>query len=799
MDKEEQGKTEKTQIDFGSQRFVRDLLGQHDAHMRAIEKAIGVRISASGNSLIIAGPDDPRDVASRVVTQLYDLIQTGYPVYPSDVDYAVRIISQNHTANLRDIFLDTVYVSANRRTITPKSLAQKAYIDAIRKYDIVFGIGPAGTGKCVGASSLVLTTKGLIPIKRIGAETVEGQYGLCGVQVSSLRGIENASHVYNGGRCRTKRVVTKRGYQIEVTHEHPLLKRTDGGNRVWERADQLRAGDYVAIQKGQQLFGNEVILPHGRVHTMPRNTAATGEAADPCEDFSFFLGLLSGERWSRLDKRIIVPIADRLAEKRVKRLMLRIGLQAHVSGSEVSFSAAEFSRLFPSFRCLNCEDSNKAVPDPILNASCKIVRAFLLGISHTSGWQYYADGSVIFCSSSKLLTEQLQIVLLNLGILTQRDLSWSSEEQVLLPQLYIGQLEARLFANWLNFRLDLKGNKKALRNDVSGNSLTVGNVNAGVVPSSQSPGNSWQLQRTDYREREGTESLVSESLKSLQAGVVWEQVANISDEEGNVYDLTVPGSHSFCANGFINHNTYLAMAVAVAELMKKKVSRVVLTRPAVEAGEKLGFLPGDLAEKINPYLRPLYDALHDMVDFGRAQKMMERGVIEVAPLAFMRGRTLNDSFVILDEAQNTTPEQMKMFLTRLGYGSKAVITGDITQVDLPTGTRSGLREARKVLSDIADINFSLFSEKDVVRHRLVQDVISAYERAEAAQERHHDETRARRRNDLRARARRGHLRIDGGSESTSGPTLEQDDTAASGTEKSGAESGIRHRSDDSEP
>lgn len=799
MDKEEQGKTEKTQIDFGNQRFVRDLLGQHDAHMRAIETAIGVRISVSGNSLIIAGPDDPRDVASRVVTQLYDLIQTGYPVYPSDVDYAVRIISQNHTANLRDIFLDTVYVSANRRTITPKSLAQKAYIDAIRKYDIVFGIGPAGTGKCVGASSLVLTTKGLIPIERIGAETVEGQYALCGVQVSSLRGIENASHVYNGGRCSTKRVVTKRGYQIEVTHEHPLLKRTDGGNRVWERADQLRAGDYVAIQKGQQLFGNEVILPHDGLHTMPRNTGATGEAADPCEDFSFFLGLLSGERWSRLDERIIVPIADRLAEKRVKRLMPRIGLQAQVSGSEVSFSVAEFSRLFPSFQCLNCEDSNKAVPDPILNASCKIVRAFLLGISYTSGWQYYADGSVIFCSSSKLLTEQLQIVLLNLGILTQRDLSWSSAEQVLLPQLYIGQLEARLFADWLNFRLDRKGNKKALRNDVSGNSLTVGNANAGVVPSSQSPGNSWQLQRSDYREREGTESLVSESLKSLQGELVWEQVANISDEEGNVYDLTVPGSHSFCANGFINHNTYLAMAVAVAELMKKKVSRVVLTRPAVEAGEKLGFLPGDLAEKINPYLRPLYDALHDMVDFGRAQKMMERGVIEVAPLAFMRGRTLNDSFVILDEAQNTTPEQMKMFLTRLGYGSKAVITGDITQVDLPTGTRSGLREARKVLSDIADINFSLFSEKDVVRHRLVQDVISAYERAEAAQERHHDETRARRRNDLRVRARRGHLRIDGRPESTSGPTLEQDDTAASGTEKSGAESGIRHRSDDSEP
>ena len=175
--------------------------------------------------------------------------------------------------------------------------------------------------------------------------------------------------------------------------------------------------------------------------------------------------------------------------------------------------------------------------------------------------------------------------------------------------------------------------------------------------------------------------------------------------------------------------------MAVAELMKHKVSRVVLTRPAVEAGEKLGFLPGDLAEKINPYLRPLYDALYDMVDFDRASKMIERGTIEVAPLAFMRGRTLNDSFVILDEAQNTTSEQMKMFLTRLGYGSKAVITGDVTQIDLPAGTRSGLKEAQRILRGIEGISFSFFSEKDVVRHRLVQDVIMAYERAHDEQER----------------------------------------------------------------
>jgi phosphate starvation-inducible PhoH-like protein len=174
--------------------------------------------------------------------------------------------------------------------------------------------------------------------------------------------------------------------------------------------------------------------------------------------------------------------------------------------------------------------------------------------------------------------------------------------------------------------------------------------------------------------------------------------------------------------------TYLAMAVAIAALHRHEVSRVVLTRPAVEAGEKLGFLPGSMADKVDPYLRPLYDALGDMMDYEKSVRLMERGVIEVAPLAFMRGRTLNDAFVILDEAQNTTSEQMKMFLTRLGYDSKAVVTGDVTQIDLPAEKRSGLVEAIEVLRGVEGIGFMYFSEEDVVRHPLVQSIIRAYER-----------------------------------------------------------------------
>ena len=383
-----------SRLQFENHRFFHDLLGHQDEHLRGMEKALGVKISASGTSLVITGDEAQREVAGRVATQLYGLLQNGYPVYPSDVDYAIRILSRDRSANLRDIFLDTVYISAHRRTITPKSIAQKAYIDAIRRFDIVFGIGPAGTGK-----------------------------------------------------------------------------------------------------------------------------------------------------------------------------------------------------------------------------------------------------------------------------------------------------------------------------------------------------------------------------------------------------------------------TYLAMAVAVAELMKHKVGRVVLTRPAVEAGEKLGFLPGDLAEKINPYLRPLYDALHDMVDFDRASKMIERGTIEVAPLAFMRGRTLNDSFVILDEAQNTTTEQMKMFLTRLGYGSKAVITGDITQIDLPTGTRSGLKEAQHILRDIEDIKFVFFSEKDVVRHRLVQDIITAYERAQEEKERAEQEKRELRRSRAQARYDDRHLWQGPRGEPGQAAAMDANGAASSGSDAGGTQPSPSDgpRDPDSEP
>ena len=187
--------------------------------------------------------------------------------------------------------------------------------------------------------------------------------------------------------------------------------------------------------------------------------------------------------------------------------------------------------------------------------------------------------------------------------------------------------------------------------------------------------------------------------------------------------------------------TYLAVAMGAAALLEKRVRRIILARPAVEAGEKLGFLPGDLVEKVNPYLRPLHDALHDIIGYEKVGRMLERGIIEIAPIAFMRGRTLNDSFIILDEAQNTTSEQMKMFLTRIGFNSKAVINGDVTQVDLPPGRTSGLKEAQEVLAGVEGIKFFYFDQRDVVRHALVQKIVTAYDQFERKKSDRGDESR----------------------------------------------------------
>jgi len=244
----------------------------------------------------------------------------------------------------------------------------------------------------------------------------------------------------------------------------------------------------------------------------------------------------------------------------------------------------------------------------------------------------------------------------------------------------------------------------------SGNNLTVDAVNRSIA-------------MLDHKPVDHPAEVLSLNILSNRGRTIRPKTANQKRYVDAIQDHTITFGIGPAGTG----KTYLAMAMAISALQRKSVNRIILTRPAVEAGEHLGFLPGTLSEKIDPYLRPLFDALHDMIDIESVPRLMQSGVIEVAPLAYMRGRSLNDAFIILDEAQNTTPEQMKMFLTRLGFGSKMVITGDVTQVDLPNGQHSGLRVVRDILGDIDDIAFLELTAEDVVRHRLIGDIVKAYE------------------------------------------------------------------------
>ena len=809
----EQHPEEISELQFESPRFFRDLLGNQDAHLRGMEKALGVKISATGSSLLITGEKTQRDLASLVANQLYGLIKGGYPVYPSDVDYAIRILSQNRSAKLREIFLDTVYISAKRRTITPKSAAQKAYIDAIRKDDIVFGIGPAGTGKCIAGCSLVLTSQGLIPIESLAAGTQTDSYTPIDVEVSSLNGVGQASHFYNGGWSRTKKITTRLGFAIEATPEHPLLRLTSEGSITWQRADELKPGDHIAIQRGQGLFGKETAIHFTYRRNGPQDHAKPIHVGTLDEDVGYLLGLLTGDGCLSFRNRVILSSADDGILAFFSGMADRFGVHVFPNGSGRPYdrviASSQLYQLLLHLGMSSGRAADKQVPQAVLRAPREIVAAFLRGLFDTDGTVSRRDGYPTLYSVSELLIKQVQLLLLNFDILANKRPKWTryKGERRLSYQLEITGTDADRFFEEIGFSLV---RKQSLRQNRSRNTNIdrvphvedlIQTMVGGVVLSraihkrfgDYKTGRRWPSydKLGEILDVVPTSILGDPARNHLQRlhdqHLFWAEITEIEDGEAEVYDLTVPGSHSFCANGFINHNTYLAMAVAVAELMKQKVNRVVLTRPAVEAGEKLGFLPGDLAEKINPYLRPLYDALYDMVDYDRAQKMIERGTIEVAPLAFMRGRTLNDAFVILDEAQNTTSEQMKMFLTRLGYGSKAVITGDITQIDLPHGTRSGLKEARYILRNIDGIQFSFFTEKDVVRHRLVQDVITAYERDNEATERRHQERRERRRSRVQRRPHDRHLRQNTDSEPGRAQTLGQDHPAPPEADSSGAQ------------
>ncbi len=735
-----------------------------------MERELDIRLSLRDRLLVVTGSPAMVERAASLLAQLIAVAERGKGVSAADVTYLVRMMKAGEDVeDVEGLLTDTILVSERGKPVGPRTIGQKRYVEAIRRNDLVFGIGPAGTGKCLAGSSLVLTDRGLLPIAALGAETSPDTYLPIDLNVAGLNGIERASHLYNGGRSSTKKIRTQFGFEIEVTPEHPLLQRGGDGCLRWTPAAELRVGDYVALQGGQRLWGRQTAIefehqPNGH---SDHATPITIDQLD--EDLAYFLGILTGGGCLTFKNRVILSSADTEILEHFQRVAERFGLHVFANGGDRIddriIASSQLYQLLLHLGMSNGAAATKRIPSAILRAPEHLVVAFLQGLFDTDGTVNRRNGYPQLSSVSKRLIDEGQLLLLNLGILSCKRRKWTlyQGKRRLSYQLEMMGSDADRFYAEVRCRLQ---RKQALR------SKRLRKTNVDVVPhvhqlvSSAIAAGTFppQGQQVLYDDETGRRNpryatsgdvvgrreeraLVTEAPVTLSAlpspRFFWAPIVEIEDGEADVYDLTVPGSHAFCANGFVNHNTYLAVAMAVAALKAKKVARIILTRPAVEAGERLGFLPGDLQEKVDPYLRPLYDALYEMLDMEKAQKYLERRIIEVAPLAYMRGRTLNDSFIIMDEAQNTTTAQMKMFLTRMGFSSKIVVTGDVTQIDLPSGRASGLNAVREILAGVPGIEFIYLTDSDVVRHKLVQKIIQAYELYESKQNGSSDSAQAR--------------------------------------------------------
>jgi phosphate starvation-inducible protein PhoH/intein/homing endonuclease len=739
------------------ERGAEALFGTHDENLRFLEDSLKVRIKSHGSELIVEGQEAGEEVVAQIFDQLAGLMKDGYAVASGDVRLAAQLLSQDGGVRLRD-YLMKAAVRGGKKVVVPRSLNQRAYLEQIEAHDMVFGIGPAGTGKCLSSDSLVLTDRGMVEIGALAAGTQAGSVTSIDVGVHGVSGLEPATHLYDGGESDTLRITTRLGYSIETTPEHPLLVLEPQARLAWRRADALRLGDTVALQRGQCLFGDRVGLgwtarlnPHDH-----SSKPVSVEALDA--DLAYVVGLIVGDGCLTHRNRVILTSADTEVVACFKGLAARLGLHVFPNFARPYDYVIASSGLYQLLERLGLSlgtAHTKRIPAAILGAPEPIVSAFLSGLFDADGTVEARDGVITFSTISVRLAREVQTVLLNFGIVAARGIKHGRYQRRVhvSERLTITGAEAERFDALIGFRLERKRSRRNLK---------VANTNVDLIPFLgpflTAAVRSTTLRHEDHkvfddyrrgrrepsypklecmaalRDERGASSASREPLKEvLSQPLLFLEVAEITPSRAHVYDLTVPDTHSFVANGFVNHNTYLAVAQAVSALLNKQVARIVLARPAVEAGEKLGFLPGDLQEKVDPYLRPLYDALYDLLDYEKVSRLLERNAIEVAPIAFMRGRTLNDAFVIIDEAQNTTTEQMKMVLTRIGFGSKVVVTGDITQIDLPQGKVSGLVDAISVLAGVDGISFVYFDEKDVVRHKLVQAVIKAYEAYGAAQ------------------------------------------------------------------
>jgi phosphate starvation-inducible protein PhoH and related proteins len=642
-----------------------NLGGPFDAHLRQIELRLGIEIRNRGNRFRLVGPEADINRGEEVLRTLFeqaaDALVTTEQVHLALTEQTGAPVAAK--AALPDEE-GGIVVRTKRGVVRGRSARQREYLRDIATHDLTFGVGPAGTGKCIAASSLVLTDRGLLPIGELGAGMQPDSAAPIGIQVAGLDGTERASHVYDGGVAATRRIRTRLGLEIEATPEHPLLQLRPDGSLAWTRADQLGPGDFVAVQRGQNLFGSDTTIHHRYRPNGPQDHAKPVHLDQIDEEVAYILGALTGDGCLTFRNRVILSTADEAIAERFRRFAARFGLVVFPNGKGRPYdhiiASSQLYQLLLGLGMSPGKAAQKRIPHAVLRAPRPIVAAFVRGLFDTDGTASRRDGYPSLCSASDRLIAEVQIVLLNFGILAarrQRHIVYRGEDKT-YHELEMRGAEAQRFYDEIGFGL---ARKQALRTRVRAS-----NTNVDVLPHvallldtvirGLTLSRALHKRLGDYRTGRRCPSYpkLAELMGLLAAAqttvaysrlqellgqrLFWAEVVDTAAGEAHVFDLTVPGSHSFCANGFVNHNTYLAVASAVQALEQDRVRRIVLTRPAVEAGEKLGFLPGDMAQKVDPYLRPLYDALYEMLGFERVARLVERAVIEVAPLAFMRGR-----------------------------------------------------------------------------------------------------------------------------------------------------------------
>jgi phosphate starvation-inducible PhoH-like protein len=648
------------------ERGLEVLFGPYDQNIKYLESLLSVRVGGRGGELTIEGDEADVAVVERILKDYSQLFSEGRVPADADLRSAFKQIADDRSASLRELFTDQKRINpAGRKQITARSPNQRRYLEAIEKSDIVFGIGVAGTGKCVKTDALVLTDQGMVEIGALGAALRPRDYAPLNLTIHGLDGAEAASHIYHGGETETLGITTGFGFSIEATPEHPLLRLNERGELEWCRADKLRLGDALALQRGQRMFGQQTEVAFDYQPRSAQDRSSKPVRLDRLdEEFAYVMGALVGDGCLTQRHRIVLSSADEPIVAAFHRVAARFGLRVFRNGAGRAYdhliASAQLYQLLAQLGLSLGTARAKCIPRAILAAPEKIVAAFLRGLFDTDGTVEKGDGVVSLASVSETLIRQTQIVLLNFGIVAAKSLKRTRYrgQPHLSHLLTMAGAEAERFHDLIGFSLERKRARRQTRPAnpnrdllphlgamldaaVRGTTLTRAEhqLFRDYRTERRHPSHAQRARLTQILTGHGTPEARLTPLRGLlDRHLFFAKIMSIEPSRAQVYDLTVPGTHSFVANGFVNHNTYLAVAMAVQFLMSKRVNRIILARPAVEAGEKLGFLPGDLQDKVDPYLRPLYDALFDVMDYERVTRFLEKRVIEIAPLAFMRGR-----------------------------------------------------------------------------------------------------------------------------------------------------------------